>query len=121
VLGRWDGQDGGYIGEARHNGGGTYFDTGDEAWDTVAHNLTDDDAKALGWKVNEEFLRTQMENGVARIDYILDRHLYSSLEDMAISRPGSFSAMEVEFLSENAAKYGYERIDDSWVRTEGRP
>ncbi|MBJ7339788.1 hypothetical protein [Mycolicibacterium sp.] len=34
VLGKWDGQDGGYIGEARHNGG-IYFDTGDEVWKAV--------------------------------------------------------------------------------------
>jgi hypothetical protein len=121
VLGRWDGQDGGYIGEARHNGGGTYFDTGDEAWDAVTRGLTDDDAKSLGWQVNEQFLRAQLENGVARIDYILDRDLYASLEDMAVSRPGSFSAMEVEFLSENAGRYGYERVDDSWIRLGDKP
>jgi len=60
-----------------------------------------------------------MESGVARIDYILDRDLYSSLEDMVIERPGSYSAMEVEFLSKNAAKYGYERVGDSWVRMKG--
>lgn len=29
--------------------------------------------------------------------------------------------MEVEFLSENAAAYGYERVGDSWVlREEGQ-
>lgn len=119
VLGKWDGQDGGYIGEARLNGGGYYFDTGDEAWEAVVHGLSERAAKTLGWQVNEQFLRTQMENGVARIEYVLDRDLYSSLEHMAFERPGSFSAMEVEFLSTHAAEYGYERVGDSWIRMKG--
>lgn len=114
VLGKWDGQDGGYIGEARHHGG-TFFDTGDATWDAVERGLPEAQAKALGWQVNEQFLRSQMENHVGRIDYILDRGKYSSLEDMAIERPGSFSAMEVEFLNKYAASYGYQRVGDSWV------
>lgn len=118
VLGRWDGQDGGYIGEARHNGGGIYFDTGDEAWNAVEAGLGKEDAKSLGWQVNEQFLRTQMENGVGRIDYLLDHDLYDSLEDMAVDRAGSFSQMEVEFLSKHAPSYGYERVGDSWVKVK---
>jgi len=118
VLGRWDGQDGGYIGEARHNGGGIYFDTGDEAWNAVEAGLGKEDAKSLGWQVNEQFLRTQLENGVGRIDYLLDHDLYDSLEDMAVERAGSFSQMEVEFLSKHAPAYGYERVGDSWVKVK---
>ena len=38
VLGRFDGQDGGYIGEARANGG-IYFDTGGRAWDSLISGL----------------------------------------------------------------------------------
>ncbi len=120
VLGRWDGQDGGYIGEARHNGGGTYFDTGDEAWNAIEAGLGREDAKSLGWQVNEQFLRTQMENGVGRIDYLLDHDLYDSLEDMAVDRAGSFSQMEVEFLSKHAPSYGYERVGDSWVKVKDK-
>lgn len=84
VLERWDGEDGGYIGEARRNGGGIYFDTGGEAWNAVEAGLGEGDAKSLGWQVNEQFLRTQMENGVGRIDYLLDHDLYDSFEDMAV-------------------------------------
>ncbi len=119
VLGKWDGQDGGYIGEARHNGG-IYFDTGDETWNAVGRGLPESQAKALGWQVNEQFLRAQLENHVSRIDYVLDRGKFSTLEDVVIERAGSYSAMEIEFLTKNAAAYGYERVGDSWVLKGGR-
>jgi hypothetical protein len=38
---------------------------------------------------------------------------------MMLGRAGSYSAMEVEFLSKNAAAYGYERVGDAWVYTGG--
>jgi uncharacterized protein YukE len=114
VLGKWDGQDGGYIGEARGHGG-IFFDTGDPTWKAMADGLGETQEKALVWPVNEQFLRTQMEEHVGRIDYMLDSSKYSSLEDMMLGRAGSYSAMEVEYLSKNAAAYGYERVGDSWV------
>lgn len=118
VLGKWDGQDGGYIGEARNNGG-IYFDTGGDTWNAVGHGLSKPEADALGWQVNEQFLRQQMENQVGRIDYVVDRSRFSSVEDVAALDPSSFSAKEIDFLSRNAATYGYERVGDSWVRTGG--
>jgi uncharacterized protein YukE len=117
VLGKWDGQDGGYIGEARANGG-IFFDTGDPAWKALAEGLDTPTEQAVVWPVNEQFLRTQMENHVGRIDYMLDSK-YSSLEDMMFGRAGSYSAMEVEYLSKNAAAYGYERVGNSWVYMGG--
>jgi uncharacterized protein YukE len=114
VLGRWDGQEGGYIGEARGNGG-IIFDTGDPTWKALAEGLDTPQEQALVWPVNEQFLRTQMENHVGRIDYLLDTEKYSSLEDMMMGRAGTYSAMEVDFLSNNAAAYGYERVGNSWV------
>lgn len=114
VLGQWDGQDGGYIGEARNNGG-IYFDTGDATWDAMSNGLTKQQTTDLGWQVNAEFLRTQLENGIPRIEYILGSR-YSSLEDVVLERQGSFSAMEIEFLIENAAKYGYTRVGNSWIK-----
>ena len=71
----------------------------------------------LGWQVNEQFLRTQMENGVPRIEYVLGSE-YSSLEDVLLRRQGSFSAMEIEFLTENAATYGYTRVGNTWVKDQ---
>jgi uncharacterized protein YukE len=118
VLGRFQGQEDGYIGEARGHGG-IYFDTSNPIWDAFAEGLSKPQASDLGWQVNEQFLRTQMENHVGRIDYILDHDEYSSLEDMAEDRATSFSAMEVNFLNENAAAYGYERVGDSWIYVKG--
>ncbi|MGE2736647.1 hypothetical protein [Mycolicibacterium vaccae] len=114
VLGKWDGEDGGYIGEARANGG-IYYDTGPESWDNLTVGLSREQVTDLGWQVNERFLRTQLENGVARIEYILDGR-YRSLEDVLIERPGSFSAMEIEYLTEHAPQYGYQRIGSSWIK-----
>ena len=114
VLGKWDGQEAGYIGEARGNGG-IYFDTGDPTWEALTAGLPKSVEQELVWPVNEQFLRTQMENQVGRIDYLLDNSKYSCLEDMILDRAGSYSAMEIEFLSNNAAAYGYERVGDSWV------
>jgi uncharacterized protein YukE len=118
ILGKWDGQDGGYIGEARGQGG-IYFDTGDPTWDAMTYGLDKAQEQSLVWPVNEQFLRTQMENHVGRIEYVLDRDKYSSLEDMMLGRAGSYSAMEVEFLAKNAAAYGYERVGDAWVYMGG--
>jgi uncharacterized protein YukE len=118
VLGQFGGQEGGYIGEARGNGG-IYFDTGDPTWDALASGLAKPVEQDVVWPVNEQFLRTQMENHVGRIDYMLDSDKYSSLEDMMLDRSGSYSAMEVEYLSQNAAAYGYERVGNSWVYVGG--
>lgn len=118
VLGKWDGQDGGYIGDARTRGG-IFFDTGDPAWKALAEGLNTPTEQAVVWPVNEQFLRTQMENHVGRIDYMLDASKYSSLEDMMLGRAGSYSAMEVEYLSKNAAAYGYERVGNSWLYVGG--
>lgn len=117
VLGKYDGYDGGYIGAARHDGG-IFYDTGSEAWQNIEHGLSRPDANELGWRVNEQFLRTQMENGVARIDYLVDYRHYSSVEDVRLLRPDSFSAKEIEFLQTQASKYGYEQVGDSWVLKE---
>ncbi|HZC09582.1 MAG TPA: hypothetical protein VE485_06045, partial [Mycobacterium sp.] len=118
VLGKFLGQEDGYIGAARGDGG-IYYDTSTPVWDAIGQGLSRSDAADLGWQVNEHFLRTQMENGVGRIDYMLDHDEYSSLEDMAEDRATSFSAMEVNFLNENAAEYGYQRVGDSWIYVKG--
>jgi hypothetical protein len=85
----------------------------------LAEGLNTPTEQAVVWPVNEQFLRTQMENHVGRIDYMLDASKYSSLEDMMLGRAGSYSAMEVEYLSKNAAAYGYERVGNSWLYVGG--
>ncbi|WP_052425597.1 hypothetical protein [Mycobacterium kyorinense] len=117
VLGKWAGPEDGYIGEARANGG-IYFDTGNPSWDALTNGLTDAQERGLAWQVNEQFLSTQMEDGVSRIEYVVPKG-FSSLEDVVRSDPKSFSAMEIRYLTEHAAEYGYERVGNSWVRIEG--
>ena len=90
VLGKWQGQDDGYIGEARGNGG-IFFDTGDPTFQAMAEGLDTSTEHAVVWPINEQFLRTHMENQVGRIDFILDHDEYDSLEDMAEARGLSYS------------------------------
>jgi len=120
VLGRWDGQEGGYIGEAREHGG-IFFDTGTPTWKAMADGLEEPAEHAVAWPVNEQFLRTQMENQVGRIDYLLDHSKYESLEDMAEDRLGTYSSFEVNYLNDVAGAYGYERVGDSWIYVGGEP
>lgn len=54
VLGKFEGQDSGYIGEARSHGG-IYYDTGTPTWDSLTDGLTDWEKADLGWQVNEQF------------------------------------------------------------------
>jgi hypothetical protein len=63
ILGAW--QEPGnesYIQEALDNGG-VFFDAEDEVWNLLKESGIDP------WKVNEQFLRNQLEAGVDRIDF----------------------------------------------------
>ncbi|KQY04348.1 hypothetical protein ASD37_20685 [Mycobacterium sp. Root135] len=113
VLGKYDGQDGGYIGEAKHHGG-IYYDTGKDVWDAVGDGLAPEQSKALGWEVNEQFLRMQMEDHVSWIEYVLPDG-FDSVDQVARVRRETFSALEINFLNENASRYGYVRDGNSWV------
>lgn len=114
VLGRFHGLEDGYIGEARGRGG-IYFSTGDPAWDAITYGLDRTEERKLIWPVNEQFLRGQMEQGIPRIEYVLDEG-YSSIEEVLQKHPGSYSASEIEFLTEHAADYGYRRVGNVWVK-----
>ncbi|BBZ18613.1 hypothetical protein [Mycolicibacterium gadium] len=118
VRGKWDGQDAGYIGEARNNGG-IFFYTGDDTWNAMEQGLDSQQAAGLTWRLNESFLATQMEDGLARIDCVVDFKRFSSLEDVLRLDSDSFSAKEIRYLFENAGAHGYERVGNSWVRIKG--
>ncbi|MDT5089159.1 MAG: hypothetical protein QOG47_1866 [Mycobacterium sp.] len=118
VLGKWAGDESGYIGEARGRGG-IYYDTSSEVWNNIGHGLSEQAANDLGWEVNENFLRTQMERGVDRIDYVTEGTRFNSIADVIRLDPDSFSAKEIRYLVENAGNYGYERVGDSWIRVGG--
>jgi hypothetical protein len=113
VLGKWEGQDGGYIGEARGHDG-IYFDTGNPTWDALTSGLTESQRMGLGWQANEQFLREQMENHVSRIEYVLPDG-FASVDEVARIRRETFSALEINFLDQNAAAFGYTRVGNAWV------
>ncbi|WP_297593835.1 hypothetical protein [Mycobacterium sp.] len=117
VLGKFDGYEGGYIGEARGHGG-VYFDTGDPTWDALTGGLGDTQERSLVWQVNERFLRTQMENGVPRIEYVLPKG-FDSVEQLAEVQRRSYSALEINFLKDVAGAYGYEQHGNAWVYKGG--
>jgi hypothetical protein len=118
VLGKFDGQESGYIGEARRNGG-IYFDTGNPVWDAMTGGFGPGEEQGLVWPVNEEFLRGQMESGVSRIEYVLPDG-FSSVEQVAGVQRQSYSALEINFLKDNAAAYGYEQQGNAWVYVGGK-
>jgi len=117
VLGKWEGQDGGYIGEARGHGG-IYYDTGPETWKAITQGLPEAQAQDLGWQVNEAFLREQMENHISRIEYVLPDG-FNSVDEVARIRRETFSALEINWLDQNAANFGYKRVGNAWVYEGG--
>jgi uncharacterized protein YukE len=117
VLGKFQNYEDGYIGDARGHGG-IYFDTGDPTWDVFTQGLSDTQERGLAWQVNEQFLRGQMEDGVPRIEYVLPDG-FDSVEQLAEVQRRSFSALEINFLKENAEAYGYVQDGNAWVLEGG--
>ncbi|OBI20878.1 hypothetical protein A5712_17345 [Mycobacterium sp. E2327] len=117
VLGKWDGDAAGYIGDARGQGG-IYFDTGNPTWDAITYGLPKPVGDDLAWQVNQQFLRGQMEAGVSRIEYHLPQG-FNSVEEVLALRPNTFSAREISFLKANAEAYGYQQVGDVWIRVTG--
>jgi hypothetical protein len=113
VLGKFNTYEGGYIGEARGDGG-IYFDTGNPAWKALTVGLSETQERSLVWQVNERFLRTQMENGVSRIEFTLPEG-FDSVEQLANVQRRSYSALEIDFLKNNATAFGYEQHGNVWV------
>jgi hypothetical protein len=59
-----------------------------------------------------------MENHVSRIEYVLPDG-FDSVDEGARIRRESFSAMEINYLNQNAAKFGYKRVGNAWVYEGG--
>lgn len=66
----------------------------------------------------EQFLRTQMENHVPRIEYVLPDG-FDSVDQVALQRRETYSAMEINFLNQHAAEFGYRRVGNEWVYGTG--
>ncbi len=84
----------------------------------MENGLGETQSRALGWQVNEQFLRTQLENRIPRIEYVLPDG-FSSVDEVASIRRETFSALEINFLNENAERFGYQRVGNAWVYQGG--
>jgi hypothetical protein len=109
VLGPYE-LGGGYIEEAVENGG-IFFDMSDPVWENVKKDIDP-------WKVNEQFLKNQLEAGVERIDYTGEDineiiELYSDIPFEDIPR---FGYKEIIWLYKNAGS-GYTLVGNSWIKT----
>lgn len=111
VLGRWA-EDGGYIAEAKENGG-VWYETDPDFFSKLTDGLSESAGRSKAWQVNKQFLQSQLEKGVGRIDLTGE-----SIKDVLINRPNSFTAMEIKFLEKNAGNYGYIREGNSWIKVK---
>ena len=63
-------------------------------------------------EVNKQFLREQLESGIGRIE-LIGENIDDVLSNPA--RSGSFTAMELRFLANEAPNYGYIRVGNAWL------
>jgi len=87
--------------------GGIFFDTGDEVWEALRKSGVDP------WLVNEAFLRRQLEAGVKRVDFA-SGNVWDTLLDPSLMT--SYRVKELQWMLDNANKYGYELVGNSWIR-----
>ena len=100
----------GYIDEATTNGG-RYYSTPTGVWERL-HPPTPRVATTYeGRLVNREFLRSQFEARVPRIEL----HGESIDEVLRGPRQSSYTADEIRTLQRTAYEYGYRREGNSWV------
>jgi len=101
---------GGYINEAQTNGG-IWFQTPDGVYEGLTQGLSAEQGRAVVWNVNQQFLQSNLENGVSEFN------LWNETpEDVLINRPNSYTASEVNYLQQNAGQFGYTRKGSSWVK-----
>ena len=110
VLGKWEGNYSGYVGDAKLNGG-IWYQTDSGVWEKITAGLTQQESAALAWKVNEAFLKQQLQTGVRSIEFI-----GATPEAILLARPDSFAAKEVLFLIKNAEQFGYIRSATGWIK-----
>ena len=83
-----------YIAQAKSSGG-IWFETPDGMYNVLGSDRM--------WQVNESFLRQQMESGVSHIQYVGE----SIADVLDPKNAGRASYKELQYLMENAEKYGY--------------
>lgn len=111
VLGKWDKNGGGYVGEAKKNGG-IWYETSKGVYDRIIEGLLSKESMdKISWSINENFLIEQIKKGVERIDLTGE----SSKKIMKM-RKYSATASEIRWMRENAKRHGYVRVNNSWVK-----
>lgn len=103
VLGEWAKGSAGYVGDAVAKGG-IYFETPEALYEALGRN------RGLAWLANEQFLRNQLEAGVRRLDFVGD------VQETYRTARGRARWDEIQFLFDHAAEYGYELVDNSWIK-----
>jgi len=111
VLGKWE-KTGGYIGEAKTNGG-VWYESDSSFFSKLTEGLDSSVGQAKAWKVNEQLLKGQLENGIGRIDLHGE-----TIREVLTNRPNSFTAMEIKYLETNANNYDYVRKGNSWIKVK---
>ena len=112
VLGKWEGDYAGYVGEAKLNGG-TWYQTNTGVFERMTAGLSQVEKEAVAWKVNEAFLKQQLQAGVAKFEFT-GEPIANTLANPLSSN--SFRAYEIRFLMENAPKWGYVRNGNVWIK-----
>ena len=89
--------------------GGVFFDTGDEVWKLLEQSGVEP------WRINEAFMRRQLEAGVERIEFV-GEDIFSVINSSDDRIRNSYRAREIRWLLGNADDYGYELIGNVWVK-----
>ncbi|MEP7357555.1 MAG: WXG100 family type VII secretion target [Anaerolineales bacterium] len=109
VLGKWE-ETGGYIAEAKANGG-IWYETKPGVYDAAGKEAT--------WATNEAFLNQQMQTGVPRLEFHgldVERELLKF--DGVPFQDVPARVKEIRFLTENAGSFGYVRQGNTFVKVE---
>jgi hypothetical protein len=112
VLGKWEGDYAGYVGEAKLNGG-IWYQTDTGVFEKMTAGLSNSEREIVSWQVNESFLKQQMQAGVSKFEFI-GEPIVNTLANPATSN--SFRAYEIRFLTQEAPKWGYKQVGNSWVK-----
>jgi hypothetical protein len=104
VLGKFV-EGGGYIKEAQTNGG-RFFLTGKGVYEALG-----DFRKDLAWAVNEQVLKSALESGIDRVEFVGE-----SIKDVLQKAEGSARYREVNWMLDNADRYGYKQVGNSWIK-----
>ncbi len=102
----------GYTREAQQHGG-IYYSTTSEVWDVIQPVAKGGNGR--GWAANREFVQSEMERGVARIE-LRGETIDDVFSDARRSK--SDTANEINYLQDKGYEYGYRYSADenAWVK-----